>query len=127
MRGRGHQRQVDRGVGLVGREPHHMGHTHGRRPAPVDRPPGPRDVRQAQRRRVGGAVRLGRQAHHRVGHETRRGAHVAAASPAHTGPVHVHGRDAGRGPPVREPVSAHHAADEHARAIRQGARVHQSR
>lgn len=127
MRGRGHQRQVDRSVGLVGREPHHMGYTYGRRPAPVDRPLGPRDMRQTQRRRVGGVVRLRRQAHNRVGHETRRGAHVAATTPAHSGPVHVHGRDAGRGPPVREPVPAHHAAHEHARAVRQGTRVHQPR
>jgi len=127
VRGRGHQRQVDRRVRVLGRQPDHMGHPHGRRQTPADRSPGPRDVRQVERRRVGGPVRLRRQAHNRVGHETRRAAHVAATAPAHTGPVHVHGRDQGRGTPVREPVLAHHAADEHARAIRQSAGVHQPR
>lgn len=127
VRGGGDQRQVHCGVRVVGRQPHHMGHPHGRRQTPVDRAPRPRHVRQAQRRRFGGAVRVRRQAHNRVGHETRRRAHVAATAPAHTGPVHVHGRYQGRGPSLREPVLADHAADEHAGAVRQGPGVHQPR
>jgi len=127
MRGGGHQRQVHSRVRVVGRQPHHMGHTYGRRQTPVDRAPRTRDVRQAQRRRVGGPIRVRRQTHNRVGHETRRRAYVAAAATAHTGPVHVHGRYPGRGPSVRKPVLADHAADEHTGAVRQSTGVHQPR
>lgn len=127
VRGRRHQRQVDRRLRVVGRQLDHMGHTYGRRQTPVDGPSGTRDVRQAQRRRVCGPVGIRRQAHNRVGHETRRRAHVAPASPAHTRPIHVHGRNPGRGPSVRQPILTDHAADEHAGAVRQSAGVHQPR
>lgn len=125
MRGRGHQRQVGGGVRVVGRQPDHLGHTHGRRPAPVDRTLGARHVRQAQRRRFRGAIRFRRQAHRRVGHPSWRRAHVVAAAPAHPRPVHVHRRDPRGRTPIREPVSTHHAANEHAGAVRQSAGVHQ--
>lgn len=104
-----------------------MGHPHGRRQTPADRSLGPRDVREAQRRRVGGPVRLRRQAHNRLGHETGRAAHVAAIAPAHTGPINVHGRDQGCGTPVREPILTDHAADEYSGAIRQSPGVYQPR
>lgn len=111
----------------MGRQPDHMGHTHGPRQTPVDRPLGPRDVRQAERRRISGPVRVRRQAHHRVGHETRRRAHVAATASAHTRPVDVHRRDPSGGPSVRKPILTDHTTDEHAGAVRQSTGVHQPR
>lgn len=127
VRSRGHKRQVDRRLRIVGRQPHHMGHSYGRRQTPAHRTPGSRYVRQTERWRVGGPVRIRRQAHNRVGHETGRCADVATAAPAHTGPVHVHGRDPGRCPLVRKPILADHSAYEHAGAVRQSPGVHQSR
>lgn len=84
-------------------------------------------MRQAERRRVGGPVRVRRQAHNRVGHETRRCAHVTATAFAHTWPFDVHRRHPSRGPSLRKSILTDHTADEHAGAVCQSPGVHQPR